>query len=204
MAHIPDGILSAPVLIGGAVLAVGGVAWGLRALDDRAIPRAAILSAAFFAGSLVAIPAGPSSVHLLLGGLMGIMLGPATFPAVTVALLLQALLFGFGGLTTLGVNVFNIAAPAVLVGCLLGGPIRRTASAPLRMALAASAGAASVLVTGGLVAVALALSSPDYTPVASVLLATYLPLVIAEAFITAVVVTFLARVHPGALSPMAT
>ena len=203
MAHIPDGILSAPVLVGGAVLAVAGIGWGLRHLDDRAIPRAAILSAAFFAGSLVAIPAGPSSVHLLLGGLMGIMLGPATFAAVTVALLLQALLFGFGGLTTLGVNVFNIAAPAVLLGFVLGPVIRTTASAPLRMVLAAATGALSVLATGGLVAVSLALSSPDYVPVASVLLATYLPLAVAEAFITAVVVAFLARVLPGALSPMA-
>jgi len=204
MAHIPDGILSAPVLVGGAVLAAAGVAWGLRYLDDRSIPRAAILSAAFFAGSLVAIPAGPSSVHLLLGGLMGIMLGPAAFPAVTVALLLQALLFGFGGLTTLGVNVFNIAAPAVIVGFALGPAIRTTASPPLRIALAAAAGATTVLATGGLVALSLGLSAPEYTPVASVLLATYLPLALAEACITAVVVTFLARVHPEALNPIAT
>lgn len=203
MAHIPDGILSAPVLVGGAVLAVAGVAWGLRHLDDRAIPRAAILSAAFFAGSLVAIPAGPSSVHLLFGGLMGIMLGPATFAAVTVALLLQALLFGFGGLTTLGVNVFNIAAPAVLCGLAFGHIVRNTPSPALRAGLAAAAGALSVLGTGGLVALSLALSSSDYVPAASVLIATYLPLAAAEAFVTAVVVGFLARVHPEALSPLA-
>jgi len=202
MAHIPDGILSAPVLVGGAVLAVAGVAWGLRHLDDRAIPRTAILSAAFFAGSLVAIPVGPSSVHLLFGGLMGIMLGPATFAAVTVALLLQALLFGFGGLTTLGVNVVNIALPAVLSG-LVFGPTVRTASSPaLRAGMAAAAGALSVLGTGGLVAVALALSSPDYAPAATVLIATYLPLALGEAFVTAVVVAFLARVHPEALRPV--
>ena len=142
MAHIPDGILSAPVLIGGALLAAAGVAWGLRRLDDRAIPRAAVLSAALFAGSLVAIPVGPSSVHLLLSGLMGIMLGAAAFPAVAVALLLQALLFGFGGLTTLGVNVFNIAMPGVLLGLALGPTIRTTASAPLRAGLGDAGGPA--------------------------------------------------------------
>ena len=202
MAHIPDGILSAPVLIGGAVLAAAGVAWGIRYLDDRAIPRAAILSAALFAGSLIAIPVGPSSIHLLFGGIMGIMLGPAAFPAVTVALLLQALLFGFGGLTTLGVNVFNIAMPAVVVGLLCGSTIRTTSSAGLRLGLAAAAGALSVIGTGALVALSLALSSTDYTPVASVMLATYLPLAIGEAFITAVVVGFLARVQPEALQPV--
>jgi cobalt/nickel transport system permease protein len=199
MAHIPDGILSAPMLIGGAAIAIGGLALGLRRLDDKTIPRAAILSAAFFAGSLIAVPVGPSSVHVMLSGLMGIMLGTAAFPAVTVALLLQALLFGFGGLTTLGVNAVNMALPGVLLAAALGPVIRTTASASLRAGLAGLVGALAVLLTGGMVALSLFLSSSDYTPVASVLLATYLPLAIAEAFITATVVGFLARVQPGAL-----
>ncbi|MEI2385447.1 cobalt transporter CbiM [Breoghania sp. JC706] len=202
MAHIPDGILSAPVLIGGAIIAAGGVGLGLKRLDDRAIPRAGILAAAFFAGSLIAVPVGPSSVHLLLSGLMGILLGFGTFPAMAVALLLQALLFGFGGLTTLGVNIVNIALPGVVLGLLFGPTIRSPPSASLRTGLAAAVGALSVLGTGGLVALSLALSSPDYAPVASVLLATYIPLAIGEAFITSVVVAFLARVSPDALRPV--
>lgn len=203
MAHIPDGILSAPVLIAGGVVAAAGVALGLRRLDDRMIPRAAILSAAFFAGSLVAVPVGPSSVHLLLAGLMGIMLGPATFLAVLVALLLQALLFGFGGLTTLGVNTVNIALPGVLFGMALGPVIRTTARPSVRMAAGALVGALAVLGTGGLVALSLWMSSTEYTPVASVVIATYLPLAVGEAFVTAAVVAFLARVQPDALRPVA-
>jgi cobalt/nickel transport system permease protein len=202
MAHIPDGLLSAPVLIGGAAVAVGGLALGLRRLDDKAIPRAAILSAAFFAGSLIAIPVGPSSVHLMLSGLMGIMLGTAAFPAIVVALLLQALLFGMGGLTTLGVNSVNLAAPGILLAAALGPTIRSTASIGLRTALAATVGGLAALGTGGLVALSLFLSSSDFTPVASVLLATYLPLALGEAAITAATVTFLARVQPAALSPV--
>ncbi len=203
MAHIPDGILSAPVLIAGGILAAGGVALGLRRLDDRMIPRAAILAAAFFAGSLIAVPVGPSSVHLLLAGLMGIMLGPATFLAVLVALLLQVLLFGFGGLTTLGVNTVNIALPGVLMGMALGPLIRTTTRPSVRLAAGALVGALAVLGTGGLVALSLWLSSTDYTPVASVVIATYLPLALGEAFVTAAVVTFLARVQPDALRPVA-
>lgn len=202
MAHIPDGILSAPVLIGGTVLAVAGLGLGLRRLDDRTIPRAAILSATFFAGSLIAIPVGPSSVHLLLSGLMGLMLGVAAFPAVAVALLLQALLFGFGGLTTLGVNALDMALPGVAFAALLGPAIRATRSASLRTVLAALAGALSVFGTGLMIALALWLSSSDYTPVASVLVATYLPLAVGEAFITATIVAFLARVQPEALKPV--
>lgn len=203
MAHIPDGLLSAPVLVGGGLLAAAGVALGLRRLDERMIPRTALLAAAFFAGSLVAVPVGPSSVHLLLAGLMGVMLGTAAFLAVLVALLLQALLFGFGGLTTLGVNTVNIALPGVLCGLALGPLIRATARPSVRLAAGALAGGLAVLGTGGLVALSLWLSSSDYTPASRVVIATYLPLALVEAFVTAAIIAFLARVQPGALRPVA-
>lgn len=202
MAHIPDGLLSAPVLVGGGLLAAAGVALGLRRLDERMIPRTALLAAAFFAGSLVAVPVGPSSVHLLLAGLMGVMLGSATFLAVLVALLLQALLFGFGGLTTLGVNTVNIALPGVLCGMALGPVIRATPRPSLRFAAGALAGALAVLGTGGMVAASLWLSSSDFVPAARVVVATYLPLALVEAFVTGAVVSFLARVQPEALRPV--
>lgn len=204
MAHIPDGILTLPVLVGGAAVAATGVGLALRRIDDRAIPRIAILSAVFFAASLVSIPVGPSSVHLLLAGLMGIILGPGVFPAVLVALILQAVLFGFGGLTTLGVNTVNIALPGALAGPVLGPFIRR-ASSPLRAGALAAVGAAfCTFATGGLVALSLWLASSDFTPVARILLLTYLPLAIAEAAVTATVIAFLARVQPQALLPQNT
>lgn len=203
MAHIADGILAMPVLATGGVLAAAGVALALRRLDERLIPRAAILAATVFAASLFAIPVGPSSVHLLLSGLMGIMLGTATFAAVLVLLLLQALLFGFGGLTTLGVNTMNIALPGVVFALLLGPAIRAAARPLTRATLAAAVGALSVLGTGALVALSLALSASEYVPVASVLVATYVPLAIAEGAVTASIVLFLARVQPDALCPAA-
>ncbi|MDR6955731.1 cobalt/nickel transport system permease protein [Ancylobacter sp. 3268] len=203
MAHIPDGILSVPVLISGAAVAAAGVGLGLRRLDDRLIPRAGLLAAAVFVASLVSIPVGPSSVHVLMSGLMGIMLGVAAFPAVLVVLLLQALLFGFGGLTTLGVNTVNIALPGVLSALLLGPALRKAGHATTRAALAGLVGALSVAGTGLLVALSLALSSSDYTPVATVLVATYVPLMIGEGFVTATIVAFLARVQPDALRPVA-
>lgn len=200
MAHIPDGILSAPVLIGGAVMAAGGVALALRGLEDRAIPRMAVLGAVFFTGSLIAVPVGPSSVHPMFAGLMGLMLGRGAFAAVAVGLALQVLLFGVGGLTTLGVNTVNIALPGVLLGWMLGPLVLRSTGAR-RLALAAALGGLAVLGTGALVALVLALSAPEYTPVARVMLVTYLPLALAEAALTAAVVGFLARVQPEALAP---
>ena len=71
----------------------------------------AILAAAFFVGSLIHVPIGPSSVHLILNGLLGMLLGWAAFPSIFVALMLQAILFQYGGITVLGVNTFKIIVP---------------------------------------------------------------------------------------------
>lgn len=199
MAHIPDGVLSVPVLAGGAVIAAAGLAVALPRLDERSIPRAGIFAAGFFALSLIAVPLGPSSVHLLLAGLMGLVIGVLTVPAVLIALLLQALLFGFGGLTTLGINTANIAVPGVLLG-LAFAPLVRRADAPHAGLLAATCAALSVALTGGAVALSLALSSSQFVPSAKIVLVTYGPLMAIEALITGFAVSFLKRVRPELLS----
>jgi cobalt/nickel transport system permease protein len=198
MAHIPDGLLSAPVLISGAVVSAGLLALSLRRLDDSRIPQAAALSAAFFVSSLVSVPLGPSSVHLLLNGLMGLMLGLMAVPALLVALILQATLFGHGGLTVLGVNLMNLALPAVLCGALLRPRLARLND---RRAwwLGAAAGALGALMTGALVVATLALSGDEFVPAAQVVALTFLPLALAEALIGGVIVGFLYRVEPELL-----
>ena len=94
--HIVDGALSVPVLVSGGALAVGGIWMGLRHLTIEKIPTAGVLSASFFVAALIHVPLGPSSVHLVLNGLAGIVLGWVAFPALFVGLLLQAVFFGFG------------------------------------------------------------------------------------------------------------
>jgi cobalt/nickel transport system permease protein len=199
LAHIPDGVLSLPVLVGGGVIAVGAVALGLKKIGDEDIPRTAILASGFFAVSLFALPVGPSSIHLLLGGLMGIVLGTAIFPAVCVALLLQAVMFGFGGLTTLGVNIVNIALPGAVIGAIVAPMIQR--ATPARAALIAGiASALSVALTGLMVAASLALSSADYMLSARVMIATYLPLMLVEGFVGGFCISFVKRVKPELLA----
>ncbi|PWR22862.1 cobalt transporter CbiM [Zavarzinia aquatilis] len=199
MAHIPDGVLSLPVGVAGWAGAAALTGFALRSLKEEAIPGTAILAAVFFTVSLVAVPVGPSSVHLLLSGLMGLMIGPLTAPAVLVGLVLQALLFGFGGVTSLGVNLVNIALPGILAGLVLAGPVAR--ATPGRAGVIAGIGAGlCVAATGGGVALALALSSSDFVPSARIMLVTYLPLMAAEALITGFSVGFLKRVKPEALA----
>jgi cobalt/nickel transport system permease protein len=198
MAHIPDGVLSLPVLAGGAVLAAGGLALGLRRMDEADIPKTAILASTFFVASLVAIPVGPSSVHLLLSGLMGLVLGVRAIPAVFVGLLLQAVMFGFGGITSLGVDVVDIAFPGV-AAALVARPALARAEGWRVGAIGAAVGAVGVIGTAGCVALALALSSADFVPSLRVIALTYIPLALAEAALTGVVVAYLRRVKPEAL-----
>ena len=196
MAHIPDGILSPPVLVAGWVVAAAGVGLALRRLDESRIAHTAVLSAAFFAVSLIMIPFGPSSVHLLLSALMGLIIGTAAVPAVMVALALQMVLFGVGGLTTLGINTVIIAVPGVLVG-LAARPLVMGLAVPRAMALAGLSAAVAVALTAGGVVLALALSDSAFVAPAHAVGVTYVPLMLVEALVTAFAVGFLLRVKPA-------
>lgn len=198
MAHIPDGVLAAPVLVSGALLSAGALAIALRRLDYERIPQAAVLSAAFFVSSLISIPVGPSSVHLLLNGLMGVVLGWAAVPAILVALVLQAAFFGYGGLLVLGVNTLNMALPAIICAGLFGGRLRQ-AECPSPFLFGALSGGLGVLLTGLMVALAIGLSSTAFLPASQVILATYLPLAITEAAVSGAAILFLRRVAPELL-----
>ncbi len=196
--HIVDGALAGEVVIGGAVLAVGGLAVGLRSLDLDRIPATGLLAATFFVASLIHVPVGPSSVHLIMNGLAGLVLGWAAFPALFVGLLLQAIFFGFGGVTVLGVNTVAIALPAVVVGILCRAPIRRS-SPTVAAVWGAVAGGGAIAGTALLVAVALALSGEAFVPAAKLVLVAHIPIMIIEAIVCAAAVMLLRRVKPELL-----
>lgn len=110
--HIAEGVLSAPVLITGAAAAAAGIAVGLKRLDESRLMTAGLVGAAFFIASLIHVPIGVSSAHLLLCGLVGVMLGVSAYPVIFTALLLQGVLFEFGGLAVLGVNTTTMGTGA--------------------------------------------------------------------------------------------
>lgn len=83
--HVADGALSVPVLAGATTLAGTGRAIGLRPLEPVDVPRVGMASALFFVASLVHVPVGVASAHLVLSGLMGLLLGWAAFPAFLAA-----------------------------------------------------------------------------------------------------------------------
>ena len=101
-------------LLVGTVAAAAGTMFGLRRLDEDQIPKAAVLGSAFFVASAIQVPMGPSSVHLVLSGLMGLVLGWAIFPTVLVGLILQVVFFSIAGPTVLGINTLIMALPGVI------------------------------------------------------------------------------------------
>jgi len=195
--HISEGVLSPIVLGSGAALAAVGTAIGLKKIDYEAIPRVAILSAAFFVATLIHVPVGPSSEHLVLNGLMGLLLGWMAVPAILIALFLQALLFQFGGLTALGVNTVTMAAPAVFSFYAFRSLLRRKGTVAAVGAFAC--GATSILLSGLLVAVALITTGEAFLEAAELLLLAHIPIMIIEGFITMFILLFLRKVKPEML-----
>lgn len=119
-AHISDAFLTPAWTVGGflaaGVLALVG-AWRIR---EEEIAQTAVLTAAFFVASLIHVRVGPTSVHLLLNGLLGVILGRRALLAVPVGLFLQAVLLQHGGYTTLGINSCIMGIPALAAWQLFG------------------------------------------------------------------------------------
>ena len=195
--HISEGVLSGPVLISGAVLAAAGTAFGLKKLDYDRIARAGILSAAFFVAALIRVPVGPAHAHLILNGLVGLLLGWAAFPAILVALVLQAVLFQFGGITTLGVNTIIMALPAVLCYLVCSPFLHKKSSLALSAAFAC--GFLSVALSALVLGFALIFTEESFFEVSAIVIAAHIPVMIIEGIMTAMCVAFLKKVEPTML-----
>ncbi len=120
--HIPDGYLSPATcgVFGAAMLPIWTTASRIvkKNLQARQVPYLAIGAAFSFVIMMFNVPIpGGSTGHAVGGVLVAILLGPwAACIAVTVALVIQALLFGDGGITAIGANCFNMAFVLPFVG----------------------------------------------------------------------------------------
>lgn len=197
--HIAEGVLSPAVLAGGAVLALGGTALGLRKLEYDRLVAVGILSAAFFVASLIHVPVGLSSAHLVLNGLVGVLLGWAAFPSILVALLLQALLFQFGGITVLGVNVFTMGFAAVISWYVFRAICYLCPGMKGVRVAAFMGGALGVALAAVLTALALAFTDEGFWLAARLLLLAHLPVMLVEGLVTMFTVSFIMRVRPELL-----
>ena len=192
--HISEGVVSGPVMMAGAALAFAGTAVGLKKIDYDRMVHVAILSSAFFVASLIHVNLGPSSVHLILNGIVGLLLGWAAFPAILTALLLQAILFQYGGITALGVNTVIMALPAVICYYLVGPLPGRSPRYTFVAAFLAGAGSVGLAALG--LGAALYFTEKNFLEVSILVMTANLPVMIIEGIVTGFCVTFLLKVYP--------
>ena len=182
--HIAEGVLSAPVLITGAVVAAAGVAYGLKKIPANHFMLAGLLGAAFFVASLIHVPIGFSSAHLILNGLLGVVLGWAAFPVI------------FGGFTVLGVNTATMGLGALAAYGIFYAIAGKSADKRLKFA-GFCGGFSAVLISGILTALALAFTNEGFVTAAWLIFLSNLPVMVVEGVITAFAVVYLKHSDPG-------
>jgi cobalt/nickel transport system permease protein len=221
--HIPDGYISpatAVILYGAAVPFWWRASTVIKkTLASQAAPTLAIMAAFVFTIQMFNVPVpGGTTAHAVGGTLAAVVLGPwAAVIAVTVALIIQALFFGDGGITAIGANSFNMAVALPFVGY---GVYRALAgNAPLasrRRVIAAAIGSYFGINTAGLLlAIQLGIQPIFWSEGGRALYNPYglevaLPTVMlvhltiagfAEMIATALVVLYLQRNHLHLLAP---
>ena len=150
--HIPDGYLSpstcAALYAGAAPFWIVALKRARTLLNARLVPLLSLVSAFSFVIMMFNVPLpGGTTGHAVGMGVSTILLGPwASILAISVALLIQAVFFGDGGITTFGANSFNMAIVGSLVAYavykLISG--RSSLQSPRRVIAAAAAGYAAI------------------------------------------------------------
>lgn len=195
--HLSDGTVQWPWQAAGFLLAALLALWGAWRITDEEIPRVALLTAAFFVVSLIHFPAGPTSVHLLLNGLLGVILGRRVCLAIPIGLLLQAV-FGHGGFGTLGLNTCIFVFPALAASAAfttLG--LRRATSPELLSLVGAGIGGLTALATVSLNCLILHFGGQEEWPVlVAWVFVAHWPVMVVETVVLGSVVEYIARVKP--------
>jgi len=214
--HIPDGYLSPATCA--TMYAASAPFWYValrrvrKALHTRLVPRLSLFAAFSFVVMMFNLPLpGGTTGHAVGIGLATVVLGPwAAMLAVSIAIVIQALFFGDGGITAIGANCFNMA----IAGALVAYAVYRPLAKRWPVAGAGLAGYAAINVSALLAAIEFGLQPHWYRDAAGAPLYCPYPLSVtipammighltiagfAELVISAGVVAFLRRSDPAML-----
>ena len=194
--HISDGILTSPVVIVTSVIAVGCLIYSLKNLKNENIALVSAMSAIFFIASFIHIPIGPTQIHLVLIGVIGMLLGKRVFLSILIALLLQAVMLGFGGLTSLGANLIIMAMPAYIIYCIVNRGLLDIVNEKLKFFLI---GFLAVLLSTLLLALLLTLAKEEYVYASYAIILANIPAMIIEGLVTAFLLNYLKKSIPWVL-----
>ena len=151
--HIPDGYLGPYTCVFFYIVMIPfwyrGIRW-LKNLHPRQVPLLGVLTAFSFLVMMYNLPVPDgTTAHIVGGTIIAILIGPwAATVSISIVLLIQALFFGDGGITTYAANCFNMAVVLPFVGYYTYRLLRRK----LSDVAAAGIGAYLGLVTAAIVA----------------------------------------------------
>jgi len=219
--HIPDGYLSPSTCV--TMYALASTGWypavkrTKKLLATRTIPLIAMFAAFSFVVMMFNIPLpGGTTGHAVGVTIAAIVLGPSgAILSISIALFLQALFFGDGGITTFGANCFNMAIVGSLVAFVVYRLIASSSARPSRRVLAAAvAGYIAINVSALFTAIEFgiqpllfhdALGTPLYAPyglkiaIPAMMIGHLTVAGFAEAFLSAGMLSFFQRAEGGFL-----
>ncbi len=194
--HISDGILSSEVVIATSIISLGLIAVSLKNLKNKNIALISAMSAIFFIASFIHIPLGPTQVHLVLIGVIGILLGSGVFLAIAIALLLQATLLGYGGLSSLGANIIIMALPAYLIYLLTKSGVLNLLNEKIKYF---AIGFVSVFHATIFLCLILVLAKQEYLLAAYTIILANIPAMVIEGLVTLFLINYLKKSMPDIL-----
>jgi len=215
--HVPDGLMDPLVALVGTVeffvVLAAVLLLSSKKMREQNLPRTAVLCAGIFVAQMLNFPIGGGTTgHLIGAALLAILVGPLmAIVGITVVLIIQALMFGDGGITAFGLNATNMALIAPLTGWAvytLVKPLVEGAGKACEGIAVAAAAWSSVFVASAACAAQLAvsyeISGGAYGIVGSVsvpaMLGYHAVIGIGEAIISVGVIAYVSTVSPKAFS----
>ncbi|MDH5217221.1 MAG: cobalt transporter CbiM [Gammaproteobacteria bacterium] len=197
--HISEGILQGPTIAIGFAVAAVGAALTMRKMDLEEIPKISVITALFFVASLIKVPIGVASIHLILNGVAGIVLGKRAFVAIMIGIIFQAIIFGHGGLSVIGVNTAMMGTGA-LVAYGVWQLRHRFSFAKKEVVFAFIAAAMATITSGSILALALISTGEAFLTNASIIFTMHIPIMIIEGLVASAIVGFLLKTKPEVLA----
>ena len=201
--HIANGIVDARVSAAFAIVSLVALGFcvmrGRLDLDDRLAPMAGLVAAFIFAVQMLNFQVLPGvSGHLLGGALAAVLVGPWVGAlCVATVLIVQCLLFADGGLTALGLNIFNMALLGTAVGYLVAVAVLKLLPRVEVATFVASVVSVVVASQGFVLEYALGGTTRlDLGTVASAMAGVHLLIGVGEGLIAATTVATVAKVRP--------
>ncbi|MGJ0359908.1 energy-coupling factor ABC transporter permease [Aliarcobacter cryaerophilus] len=194
--HISDGILTLEVTVVSTTVATLFLIYSFKNLSNDKIALASAFSALFFVASFIHIPFGFTQIHLMLLGFIGVFLGSVAIFSISLALILQALLLGFGGVSSIGVNVLIMGLASYLVYIIFKLNFLRALNEKIKFFLIGFSG---VFISTFILFMHLILSKEEYEKLSYTIIFANIPTMILESLVTLFLFLYIKRTMPSLL-----